>query len=927
MKYNTSKRILSLMLTAVMIVGIFAGAMPVAATGSAYVYSFAQLKDNLEDPDITDVYVYTQDNYTPWVPITDSEYDYAIDVAGSKNLHLMGQVTIRVPENPNDDYVKFTSLIHVPAGASLTVDGDGRLDFDARWPGYANAVIYNQGNLVIYDGDLAGICSEAKVTTCAIWHSQGNLTIHDGDFFSVNKDPEADMWGAVRLYAPATIKGGYFRSNIDEKGAFGLMIPNRISGDITITGGTFRGIYLPTETTPFADYVPSEYTTLKDGSWFNPQSQYSQEYVRSAMVKVVKWITEAGVSIKAPVEGVLLDYAPVATAEGYLVGAPTWYCNDRPLYREDEPVARAGATYRVEIPTKIKDTDSYEFASSGNLTATINGQTATVSEHPFYGLEKGNQMSLDFGTCKSCVGEVYLSVTAPEELETVRFTASVTNTELCSVLSNVKWYENGREIFSGATFQEGKSYSVALQIKAGSGSQFPLDEQGNPNVYCRINGCDAEVYPIAGKDPAQYAEVRFDFGQCNDSIIEQIVITGITPPVPGEHPSYNATVQGSGYYVDTSKNSYLDVYWKNPAEKWYFLKNGVSWWDVTNGGYEYVYENDVFLPGHAYQCEVYVRTEDGYEFVVDQYTEPEIWPDVLVNGNRGELTFDSMSNLQHQQEAAYTFPVEPANISKVKITGLDTPVAGQEPDYTAEADNPYLYELDTESGFNGCGIWWTDEDDRYVLPGYHPFEAGHTYHMQLRGAAKKLDSGELAGVFADGVIPVVDGFTVDRVRVWESVIIIDAYYTCPLVTEGGTITGYINVPDTSEPVNIQLIEEGTSEPAYEAFGRESFSFTGIPSGRYTMVVSKKNHVPRSYEIEVAEGKINVDVKLHLIGDVTGDGNVNMGDISKLYAHIRGTAPITDAYQLLCGNATDDNTVNMGDISAIYSHIKGTKKLY
>ena len=90
MKPNTSKRILSLLMTAAMVFGIFAIAIPTAATGSAYVYSFAQLKDNLEDPDITDVYVYTQDNYTPWVPITDSEYDYAIDVAGSKNLHLMG---------------------------------------------------------------------------------------------------------------------------------------------------------------------------------------------------------------------------------------------------------------------------------------------------------------------------------------------------------------------------------------------------------------------------------------------------------------------------------------------------------------------------------------------------------------------------------------------------------------------------------------------------------------------------------------------------------------------------------------------------------------------------------------------------------------------------------------------------------------------
>ena len=48
MKQNTSKRILSLLMTLVMILGIFATAIPAAATGSAYVYSINQLKDNPE---------------------------------------------------------------------------------------------------------------------------------------------------------------------------------------------------------------------------------------------------------------------------------------------------------------------------------------------------------------------------------------------------------------------------------------------------------------------------------------------------------------------------------------------------------------------------------------------------------------------------------------------------------------------------------------------------------------------------------------------------------------------------------------------------------------------------------------------------------------------------------------------------------------
>ena len=227
MKQNTSKRVLSFLLTVAMLAGILAMAVPVAAAGSAYVYTFPQLKDNLQNPDITDVYVYTMDEYTPWVPIQDLEYGYAIKVVGEKNLHLMGQATIRIPENPNEDYMKFSSLINVPAGASLTVDGEGSLTFDTRWPGFVNAVIINQGNLVIRDADLAGVSMDAQAEACAIWHSGGELTIYDGDFYGVNSNPSVKEWGAVRLCAPAVIKGGYFRSALGQEGAYGLMIRRR----------------------------------------------------------------------------------------------------------------------------------------------------------------------------------------------------------------------------------------------------------------------------------------------------------------------------------------------------------------------------------------------------------------------------------------------------------------------------------------------------------------------------------------------------------------------------------------------------------------------------------------------------------------------------------------------------------------------------
>lgn len=65
----------------------------------------------------------------------------------------------------------------------------------------------------------------------------------------------------------------------------------------------------------------------------------------------------------------------------------------------------------------------------------------------------------------------------------------------------------------------------------------------------------------------------------------------------------------------------------------------------------------------------------------------------------------------------------------------------------------------------------------------------------------------------------------------------------------------------------------------------------------------------------------------LIGDINRDGNVNMGDVSKLYAHIKGTSVLTDENDIDRCDVTGDGNVNMGDVSKLYAHIKGTSKLY
>ena len=76
-----------------------------------------------------------------------------------------------------------------------------------------------------------------------------------------------------------------------------------------------------------------------------------------------------------------------------------------------------------------------------------------------------------------------------------------------------------------------------------------------------------------------------------------------------------------------------------------------------------------------------------------------------------------------------------------------------------------------------------------------------------------------------------------------------------------------------------------------------------------------------------EGKAQTqDVKIHLIGDIDGNGKINTGDVAKLNAHLKGSNKLTDEYALLCANV-NGGSLNMGDTASLYAHIKGTKKLY
>ena len=141
--------------------------------------------------------------------------------------------------------------------------------------------------------------------------------------------------------------------------------------------------------------------------------------------------------------------------------------------------------------------------------------------------------------------------------------------------------------------------------------------------------------------------------------------------------------------------------------------------------------------------------------------------------------------------------------------------------------------------------------------------------------------------------------------------------------EGVTLSGAV-VTGAAGDTTMELFSGESLVAAVTA--ADQYLFENVASGSYTLKISKPNHVTREYSVTVEADDLVLDVKLHLIGDIDGNGKINVGDVSKLNSHIKNTSPLTDEYQLQCANV-NGGSLNMGDVSLIYAHIKGTKTLY
>ena len=142
----------------------------------------------------------------------------------------------------------------------------------------------------------------------------------------------------------------------------------------------------------------------------------------------------------------------------------------------------------------------------------------------------------------------------------------------------------------------------------------------------------------------------------------------------------------------------------------------------------------------------------------------------------------------------------------------------------------------------------------------------------------------------------------------------------------GTIMSFGNDKDDTL---VQLYKKETGNIMFEENIKgniTNYVIPNVPAGNYIMKFIKNNHVTMEYEILVDNLNVTQDVKIHLIGDINGDGKVNIKDWNMLYNHINETNLLAE-YELLCADVNKDGKVNTKDWNRLYDHINEVSPLW
>ena len=272
---------------------------------------------------------------------------------------------------------------------------------------------------------------------------------------------------------------------------------------------------------------------------------------------------------------------------------------------------------------------------------------------------------------------------------------------------------------------------------------------------------------------------------------------------------------------------------------------------------------------------------------------------------------------------------------------IKEPVPGDRP----AADDSYAKPTRLPLDMKVVSMQWLGPDHK-PMGVNDKFEIGKEYTLDLRiGFEGGEEMGQVYPVnYRDFKVNgkstrsdawIIDDYTLDYTNwhVWE-------FYGSYKVTDPnahGSVSGTVkNYNSAADKVTIQLIQQGQSEPAYETIvpsgtkeGNQytaSYSISGVASGTYTMRVMKNNHVTREYTITVGGEAVTQNAKIHLKGDINGDGKITIGDVNRANLQAKGKSKLT-LYEFACADINGDGKITISDVNRANLHVKGKSLLW
>jgi len=409
------------------------------------------------------------------------------------------------------------------------------------------------------------------------------------------------------------------------------------------------------------------------------------------------------------------EYDGMVTDDGYQLLSDTFGNFQHGVYWQDltdsktlgaEDTFVEGHKYRVYVCLNTKNGE-YEFQTdaSGNpqLTAYVNGNEAKPIKVAEKDAKNLIAVYYDFPACpKAQVTTVNIeNLPIPQAGKAPEYTAVVTTGGLMLADVNNTFTKNGIcwsdkaqgfDLTPTGFFYSGYVYIATLRLNIKQGYELKQP------IAATVNGKSATA-TVSGGQLIIKCEV-----ECPDYKIDKIDITGVEVPAIGNSPSKEMQCAEPNLY------SVKDI-------SWYM-------------GDEFISESDKFIAGKNYDLVVYVDPkQEGWNYVA--YFADKVA--VTVNGNA--VSENKVERVGNSVKFTYTFTAAAsAKIGTVDIIGIDAPVAGKSPDYTAELINSDTYMIDTTltDRHTSQGVMWRNVTEaRAMLAGVDKFEKGTVYEVMV----------------------------------------------------------------------------------------------------------------------------------------------------------------------------------------------------